>query len=76
MSGWFKLNVDAAVREEQGKVGLGLVIINSDGKCAATAMKPSIFHGSVAFAEAEVTKFGLEIVENVGCLPLIIETDS
>lgn len=68
--------MDAVVREKQGKVGLGLVIINSDGKCVTAAMKPSIFHGSVAFAEAEATRFGLEIAENARCLPLIIETNS
>lgn len=27
---WFKVNVDAAVREEQGKEGLGVIIKNSD----------------------------------------------
>lgn len=57
-------------------MGLRLVIINLDGKCVAAAMKPSIFHGSVAFAEAEATKFGSEIAENARCLPLIIETYS
>ena len=39
-------------------------------------MKPAEFHGSIAFAEAEATKFGLEIAEQAGCLPLIVETDS
>lgn len=75
-AGHFKVNVDAAVREEQDKEGLGVVIRNSEGKCVAAAMKPSTFSGSVAFAEAEATKLGLEIAESAGCMPLIIETDS
>lgn len=75
-TGCFNVNVDAAVREEQDKVGLGVVIRNSEGKCVATAMKPSAFHEIVAFAKAEATKLGLEVAENVGCLPLIIETNS
>ena len=53
-----------------------MVIRNSEGKCVAAAMKPSTFSGSVAFAEAEATKLGLEIAESAGCMPLIIETDS
>lgn len=74
--GWFKVNVDAAVKEYQNKEGLGVVIRNSEGKCMAAAMKPSTFRGSVAFAEAEASKLGIEIAENAGLLPLIIETDS
>ena len=74
--GWFKVNVDATIMEHQNKEGLGVVVRNSEGKCTAVAIKPAEFHGSIAFAEAEATKFGLEIAEQAGCLPLIVETDS
>lgn len=70
---WFKVNVDAAVREEQGKKGLGVIIRNSDSQCVAVAIKPSKFHGNVAFAEAEAINFGVEITEKAGCIPLIVE---
>lgn len=74
--GWFKVNVDAAVKKEQQRTGLGIVIKNSEGKVTATAMKPTKFIGKVDFAEAEATRFGLEIAENVRYFPLIIESDS
>ena len=74
--GWFKVNVDAAVKMEQQRTGLGIVIRNSEGKVMAAAMRPTKFLSKVDAAEAEAAKFGLEIAENVGCFPLIIESDS
>ena len=74
--GWFKVNVDAAVRVEQQGTGLGIVIRNSGGKVIAAAMKPTKFIGKVDFPEAEAIRFGLETAENVGCFPLIVESDS
>lgn len=52
--------MDAAIKEDQNKVGLEVLIRNSEGKCIAVAMKPSITHGSVAFADAKATRLGLE----------------
>lgn len=40
-AGWFKVNVDAAIRIDQQRVGLGIVIINSKGKLIAAAIKPT-----------------------------------
>ena len=40
-AGWFKVNVDAAIKINQQIVGLGIVIRNSEGKLIATALKPS-----------------------------------
>ncbi|KAH9704159.1 putative reverse transcriptase/RNA-dependent DNA polymerase [Citrus sinensis] len=74
--GWFKVNVDAAVGVEQQRAGLGIVIRNSGGKFIAAAMKPSKFIGKIDFAEAEAIRLGLEIAENVGCFPLIVESDA
>ena len=73
--GWFKVNIDAAVKMEQQRTGLGIVIRNSEGKVMAAAMKPTKFIGNVDFADAEATRFGLEIAKNVGCFPLIMESD-
>lgn len=53
-----------------------MVIRNSERKCVVVAIKPLIFHGSVAFAEADCIRLGLEIAKNAGYLPLITETDS
>ena len=75
-TGWFKVNVDAAIKIDQQIAGLGIVIRNSEGKLIATALKPSKWLDKVDYAKAEATKFELEVAENAGCLPLIVETDS
>lgn len=75
-AGWFKVNVDAAIKLDQQRVGLGIVIRNSEGKLIAAALKPTKWLDKVDYAEAEATKFGLEVAENAGCSPLIVETDS
>ena len=75
-AGWFKVNVDAAIKIDQQIVGLGIVIRNSEGKLIATALKPSKQLDKVDYAKPEATKFGLEVAENAGCLPLIVEIDS
>ena len=69
------MNVDAVVKIDQQRVGLDIVIRNSEGKLIAAALKPTKWLDKVDYAEAEATKFGLEVAENAGCLPLIIETD-
>ncbi|XP_024033543.1 uncharacterized protein LOC112095669 [Citrus clementina] len=75
-TGWFKVNVDAAVKIDNQRVGLGIVIRNSEGKLITAAIKPSKWLDRMDYAEAEATRFGLEVAEIAGCLPLIIETDS
>ena len=71
-AGWFKVNVDAAVNIDQQRVGLGIVIRNAEGKLVAAAIKPTKCFDKVDYAEAEATKFGLEVAEDKGCLPLIV----
>ena len=68
-AGWFKMNVDAAIKINQQRVGLGIVIRNSEGKLIAAALKPKKWLDKVDYAEAEATKYGLEVAENAGCLP-------
>ena len=75
-AGWFKVNVDAAVKIDNQRVGLGIVIRNSEGKLITAAIKPSKWLDRMDYAEAEATRFGLEVAEIAGCLPLIVETDS
>ena len=75
-AGWFKVNVDVAIKIDQQIAGLGIVIRKSEGKLIAAALKPSKWLDKVDYAEAEATKFELEVAENAGCLPLIVETDS
>ena len=75
-AGWFKANVDAVVKTDQQRTGLGIVIRNPEGKVVAAAMKTTIFLDKVDFAEAEAIQFGLEIAEHAGCIPVIMESDS
>lgn len=62
-TGWFKVNTDTTVKIDQKRTGLGIVIRNSEGKFVAAAMKTTRFLDKVDYAEAEATKFGLEIAE-------------
>ncbi|KAL9433530.1 hypothetical protein AB3S75_028375 [Citrus x aurantiifolia] len=73
--GWFKMNVDAAIRTNDQMVELGIAIRNHKGEFIAAAMKKSRYYGSIAAAEAEAANWGLEIAENAACIPLIIESD-
>ena len=87
-TGWFKANVDAAVKTDQQRTGLGIVIRNSEGKVVAVVMKTTKFLDKVDYAEVEATQFGLEIagveanqfgLEITGhaeCIPVIMESDS
>ena len=75
-AGWFKVNVDATIKIDNQRVGLGIVIRNSEGKFITAAIKPTKWLDRVDYAEAEATRFGLEVAESAGCLPLIVETDS
>ncbi|KAH9769811.1 reverse transcriptase domain-containing protein [Citrus sinensis] len=75
-AGWFKANVDAAVKTDQQRTGLGIVIRNPEGKVVAAAVKTTTFLDKVDYAEAEAIQFGLEITEHAGCIPVIMESDS
>ena len=75
-AGWFKANVDATVKIDQQRTGLGVVIRNPKGKVVVAAMKTTIFLDKVDYAEAEATQFGLEIAEHAGCIPVIMESDA
>lgn len=75
-AGQFKVNVNAAVKIDQKRTGLGIVIRNLKGKFVAVAMKTTRFLDKVDNVEAEAAKFGLEIAEQARCIPMIIEFDS
>lgn len=73
--GWFKMNVDAAIKTKDQLIGLGIAIRNHKGEFITAAMKKSRYYGSIASAEAEVAHWGLEIAENAARIPLIIESN-
>ena len=54
-AGWFKGNVDGAVKIDQQRIGLRIVIRNSKGKVVAAAMKTTKFLDEVDYAKVEAT---------------------
>ncbi|ESR64134.1 hypothetical protein CICLE_v10010478mg, partial [Citrus x clementina] len=59
---WFRLNSDAAINEVDGLAGLGVVIRNSKGE----------------FMDASTSAIleGIKLVEELGLIPLVVESDS
>lgn len=75
LAGCFKLNVDAATQRQNQVAGLGAIIKDSKGNFVAATQKQESFNGDVTAAEARAIRLGMEIAENAGCMPLIIESD-
>lgn len=73
---WFKVNLDAATKLEDQIAGLGIVITDSNGKFVAAGMQQFKFYGDVMYTEAEAARLGIEIAEQVNCLPLMLEIDA
>ena len=75
-AGLFKVNYDGAIFKEQGRVGIGVVICNSDGAVLASLSQQIPLPTTVAQVEAlaawRAAKFALEI----GIDQVIIEGDS
>ncbi|KAH9679641.1 putative reverse transcriptase/RNA-dependent DNA polymerase [Citrus sinensis] len=75
-SGWFKINVDAAVNVKDQIAGLGVIIRNSNGEVVAAAIQRSFFQLSSTHMEAEAVILGIKSAQRAGFSPMIIETDS
>lgn len=63
-AGWFKVNVDATVKMDLQRTGLGIVLRDLEGKFVAAPMKSTNFINKVDHVEVEATKFELEIAKN------------
>ncbi|XP_057452882.1 uncharacterized protein LOC130744739 [Lotus japonicus] len=74
-SGFYKLNVDAAIKTNIG-IGLGAIIRNNKGKtmAAATWMIEEIEDS--ALAEAAGVKWALKLAKDLGFDRVLLETDS
>lgn len=75
-SGWYEVNVDAAIRHSNWIAGLGVVIRDSKGKFVAVAIQRVIYKGNVAYIEAKAVSLGIQVTQKIKCLPMIIELDS
>ena len=73
---WYKLNVDAVVDKENGKVGYCDVIRNSSGQVMAVGVDQGVFSDDVDIAEAEALPFGIRLASETSLSPLIAELDS
>ena len=56
---WYKLNVDAVVDKENGKVGYCDVIRNSNGQVMVVGVDRGFFSNDVDIAEAKALHFGI-----------------
>ena len=48
---------------QEQKVGLGIIIRDSNGDFVAGAIKTSKFHDNIVYAEAEAIYLGMEVAE-------------
>ncbi|XP_015388122.1 uncharacterized protein LOC107178012 [Citrus sinensis] len=75
-SGWFKINVDAAMNVKDQMAGLGVIIRNSKGEVVAAAVQKSCFQLSSTHMEAEAVILGIKSAQRAEFSLMIIETDS
>ncbi|KAK9214376.1 hypothetical protein WN944_006368 [Citrus x changshan-huyou] len=69
-----KVNTDAAIYVEEHKVGLGIIIRDSNGDFVAAAMKTSKFIDNIAYAEAQAIYLGMKVAKAAASGALIIES--
>ena len=75
-AGWYKLNVDAVVDKENGKVGYGAVICNSNGHVMFVGVDQGVFSDDVDIAEAEALRFSILLASETSLSPLMVKSDS
>lgn len=73
--GWFKVNTDAIIQIQEQKVGLGILIRDSEGGFGAAAMKTSQFFDNITYAEVEAINLGFEVAKGAAIQSLVMERD-
>ncbi|GAY62607.1 hypothetical protein CUMW_219180 [Citrus unshiu] len=58
-NGWFKVNVDVAIKLSDQTAGLGVIIRDSGGKAVAAAVQKVSFRGDVVYMEAAAVNLGI-----------------
>lgn len=74
--GVIKINVDAAVRTDDSRIGIGIVARDSSGAVILSAAKSSWPFISVERAELEAFKFAIDIIGEYKWSHVIVEGDA
>ncbi|KAK3221237.1 hypothetical protein Dsin_008262 [Dipteronia sinensis] len=74
--GWFKVNSDTAIDGENMKVGIGIIIRNSNGVVMASSTQSLKAGYSHQMAEATAILRGLQFAVYTGLVPCMIESDA
>ncbi|KAH9763516.1 reverse transcriptase domain-containing protein [Citrus sinensis] len=73
---WVKVNVDAAMDEQNNLAGLGAVIRNYRGEVVAAAVNTIKSFGDVEMYEAKAALWGIQAAIKAGASSIILESDS
>ncbi|KAH9747206.1 reverse transcriptase domain-containing protein [Citrus sinensis] len=73
---WVKVNVDAAMDEQNNLAGLGAVIRNYRGEVVAAAVNTVKSFGDVEMCEARAALWGIQAAIKAGASSIILESDS
>lgn len=76
LSGWFKLNCDAAIKAQWGMVSYRTVIRSHEGLVMLAGADIGVYSHDMIVVEAEVVCFGLWLAREVCLFRLIIESES
>ncbi|TXG55030.1 hypothetical protein EZV62_020286 [Acer yangbiense] len=72
----FKLNVDAAIDKDRGRVGIGLIIRDCNGEVLASCAQRIDDFCTPMVAEAVAILRGLMFAREVGIWPQVVESDA
>lgn len=75
-NGWYKVNINAAIRSSNQTTGLRVMIRDSRSKVVAIVVQRVPCKGTVACMEAEAINLGIQVAQNIKFLPMIVESDS
>lgn len=57
--GWYKMNIDVAIKDQNQIVGLEVVVRDFKGKAVAIAVQRIIYNGNVDHTEVEAVNYGI-----------------
>ncbi|KAL9440285.1 hypothetical protein AB3S75_019028 [Citrus x aurantiifolia] len=73
---WVKVNVEAAMDEQNNIAGLGAVIRNHRGEVVAAAANIVKSYGDVEMSEAKAALWGIQVPIKAGASSILLESDS